>query len=105
MSLILMAKEVIKRRGRRQSFLDEKLKRSIRAACREAHVPTVRLKRVVSKVSAPVLRFARKRKVIRTSVLRKKILAGLRKAEPAAAKAWLKYDARRRARRRSRRNR
>jgi uncharacterized protein YifE (UPF0438 family) len=41
-----------------------------------------------------------KRKTVRTSVIRTKVLAGLRKAEPTAAKAWFKYEKRRRARRR-----
>ncbi len=95
-----MAKEVIGRGGKRQPFKPEKLKRSIRLACKDAHVPAPRAKRIVAKVAEPVLKFARRRKTVRTSVLRTKVLAGLRKAEPVAAKAWLRYEKRRRARRR-----
>jgi len=95
-----MAKEVIQRGGRHESFRPEKLKRSIRKACKAARISAVRAKRIVAKVSGPVLRFARKSKVVRTAVLRKKVLAGLRKAEPVAAKAWLRYERRRQARRR-----
>lgn len=100
-----MAKEVIKRSGKREPFQAEKIRRSIRKACQEARVPRARIKRVVSKVAGPVLRFAAKRKTIRTSVLRTKVLTGLRKAEPTAWKAWMRYDKRRRARRRARRRR
>lgn len=95
-----MAKEVIGRGGKRQPFRAEKIKHAIRLACVDAHVPRARIKRVVSKVSRPVLKFCAKRKAVRTSDIRKKVVAGLRKAEPAAAKAWLKYEKRRRARRR-----
>jgi transcriptional regulator NrdR family protein len=94
-----MAKEVIKRGGKREKFRAEKLKKSVRAACKGARIPPARAKKIVSKVSAKVLRFAKTRKAIGTAILRKKTLAALRKTEPAAAMAWLKYDKRRRARR------
>jgi transcriptional regulator NrdR family protein len=94
-----MAKEVIGRGGKHQPFRAEKIKKSIRLACKDAHIPGARIKRVVSKVSRPVLKFAAKRKTVKTSVIRTKVLTGLRKAEPAAAKAWMKYEKRRHARR------
>jgi transcriptional regulator NrdR family protein len=99
-NLLLMAKEVIKKGGKREPFQVKKLKGSIHAACKDADVSAIRTKMVVTKVSGPVLRFAAKRKVIKTAVLRKKVLDGLRKIEPAAAKAWLRHERRRRARRR-----
>lgn len=95
-----MAKEVIKKGGKREPFRAEKLKRSIRIACKDAHLPAARVKKAVLKISRPVLHFAAKRKAVKTAVLRKKVLAGLRKVEPTAAKAWLRYEKRRRARRR-----
>lgn len=89
-----MAKQVVKRGGKREPFRAEKLKKSVRAACKEAHVPAARAKKAMAKVAGPVLRFAAKRKTVRAAVLRKKVLAGLRKLEPAAAKAWLRYEKR-----------
>lgn len=100
-----MAKEVIKRGGKRVPFRAEKIKRSIRAACKDIHMPAAKAKRIVSKVAGPVLKFARSRKTVKASVLRAKVLSGLRKAEPKAAQAWLRYDKRRRARRASARRR
>lgn len=94
-----MAKQVIKRGGKHEAFKADKLKKSIRGACKDAHISAVRAKRIVSKVSGPVLRFFAKRKAIKAADLRKKVLDGLRKAEPAAAKAWLRYERRRQARR------
>ncbi len=94
-----MAKEVIKRGGKREKFSAAKVKSAIRGACKDIHLPAKRTKTVVNKVSAPVLKFARGRKTVRTSVLRAKSLAALRKVEPKAAKAWLKYEKIRRARR------
>ena len=95
-----MAKEVIQKGGKREPFRPEKLKRSVHNACKDAHITGMHAKRIVAKVSAPVLKFARKAKVVRTATLRKKMLAGLRKVEPKAAKAWLRYERRHRARRR-----
>lgn len=98
-----MAKEVIKRGGKREPFRAEKVRAAIRGACRDIHLPAKRTKAVVAKVAAAVLKFARSRKTVRTSVLRAKSLAALRKVEPRAAKAWLRYEKMRRARRRARR--
>lgn len=90
-----MANCVIKRGGKCEPFRAEKLKKSISAVCKGIHIPAVRAKKIITEVSGPVLRFAAKCKTIRTSTLRMKILAGLRKIEPAAAKAWLQYKKRR----------
>ena len=95
-----MAKQIIKKGGKKEVFRAEKLKKSIRAACKDAHISPVRTKKAITKVAGPVLRFAAKRKTVRAATLRKKVLAGLRKAEPLAAKAWLRYKRRRHARRR-----
>lgn len=99
----LMAKEVIKRGGRHQPFRAEKIRRSIRMASRDARIPRRRIKTVVSKVSGPVLKFARKRKIVKTSVLRSKVVSRLRRVEPAAAKAWVRYESKKRRRSRSKR--
>ena len=97
-----MAKWVIKRGGKKAHFSAAKFKSSIKDACKEVCVPSKRIKTVVNKVARPVLKFAAKRTTVKTMVLRKKALAGLAKMEPKAAKAWRKYDTRRRARRRRR---
>ena len=95
-----MAKHVIKRGGKKETFRPEKIKRSIRGAAKDAHLSPARAKRAVGKVSRAVLKFAAKRKAVRSAVLKQKILWHLARVEPAAAKAWRKYDRRRSARRR-----
>ncbi len=95
-----MAKQVVKRGGGFEAFKPNKLKGSIRGACKDVHITGARARTVVTKVSGPVLRFASKRKSVKASILRAKVLAGLRKVEPGAAKAWLRHEKRRRARRR-----
>lgn len=97
-----MAKEIIKRGGKHEPFRAEKIKSAVRKACQDARVAQARIKRIVSQATGPVLRFAAKRKAIRTSVIRTKVLASLKKAEPAAWKVWIRYDKRRLARRRAR---
>ncbi|MFH1162210.1 MAG: ATP cone domain-containing protein [Candidatus Jorgensenbacteria bacterium] len=95
-----MVKWVVKRGGKKVPFSAAKFKHSIRAACKDAHIPAKRIKTVVGKVSRPILKFAAKRKTVATATLRKKALSALAKVEPKAAKAWRKHDERRRARRR-----
>ncbi|KKS81991.1 MAG: hypothetical protein UV58_C0014G0037 [Candidatus Wolfebacteria bacterium GW2011_GWC1_43_10] len=98
-----MAKWVIKRGGKKEPFSAAKIKKSIRDVAKDAHLSRVRVKRAVSKVSRAALKLAAKRKIIATATLKKTILSQLTKVEPTAAKAWRKYDQRRRARRRRRR--
>ncbi len=95
-----MATQVIKKGGEKEAFRTEKLKRAIRKAAKDAHLPAKRIKTVVSKVCRPVLKFVAKRKTVRAAVLRKKVLSQLDKIEPTVAKAWRKYEQSRRARRR-----
>ena len=91
-----MAKEVIKKGGKRESFKPQKIRAAIKAACKDAHLSATRTKRTVGKVSHAVLKFCSKRKAVNTTTLRKKVLSQLDKVEPAAAKAWRKYGKRRR---------
>lgn len=95
-----MARQVIKKGGKKEPFRAEKIKRSVRLACKDARFSAARTKKTMAKVVGPVLRFAAKRKAIKAVTLRKKVLTELRKVEPAAVKAWLRYDRRRHARRR-----
>ena len=94
-----MAKQVIKRGGKRETFQAEKIRRSIRNAAKGAQLPAAAVKSVVSKVSRAVLKFAATRKVIATATLQKKILSQLDKTEPGVARAWRKRSRMRRARR------
>jgi transcriptional regulator NrdR family protein len=87
-----MAKFFIKKGGKKVPFKPAKIPASVRGACKDIHLTPTEVKKVVSKVAGPVLAFARKRVSVKASVIRTKLLAGLRKAEPKAAKAWLKYE-------------
>ena len=90
-----MAKEVIKKGGKREPFKAEKIRAAIRVAARDTRLPAKRVKTVVNKVSRAVLKFCSKRKAVATATLRKKVLSQLDKVEPAVAKAWRKYSKRR----------
>jgi len=94
-----MVKQVIKRGGKKETFRPAKLVKSIKEACKDIHLPATRAKTVVGKVSRAVLKAIAKRKTVSIAILRKKVLANLDKVEPAVAKAFRKYEARRRARR------
>jgi transcriptional regulator NrdR family protein len=95
-----MVKQFVRRNGKTVPFRPAKMKRSIMAAAKDAHLPAARARALTGKVSRAVLRSIAKRKTVRAAVLRKKVLGHLDKMAPAAAKAWRAYDRRRRMRRR-----
>ncbi len=85
-----MAKQVIKKGGKREPFKAEKIKAAIKAACKDSHLSATRAKTVVNKVSRPVLKFCAKRKAVNTVTLRKKILSQLDKVEKRFKRSFSK---------------
>ncbi len=86
--------KVIKRRGRIVAFSAAKIKRGVYNSAKDAKLPVSVRKKLVRKVAMPVIRFVRKRKLIRTSAIRKSILSKLGRQSKAAAQAWRKYERR-----------
>ena len=85
---------VVKRDNKRQRFDENKIKRSIRAAAREAKLPEARVKQLVKEVSKNIIDCALCEKEIRSVMLRASILNELDTAAPAAARAWRDFDRR-----------
>jgi len=86
-----MSTNVIKRDGSKQSFDEGKLRRSIEAACQDAGLAPEKTAEIVSLFLPSVLEVANSKEEVASSELRDAVLAGLEKAEPAAAEAWRKY--------------
>lgn len=87
-----MAKEVIKRDGSRESFSEEKIRNSIRAAAQEAGLPEDRISQVVDQVAQTAINAAAQKDEIATTEIREIILRELDTVEPSAADAWRRYD-------------
>jgi transcriptional regulator NrdR family protein len=92
--------EVIKRGGKKQKFNPSKIKRSVMAALRDAEVPKPKRAKIVREVAGPVIKACRKKKTVKVAVIRKLLVAKLRKKCKEGAAAWIKYERKHRKRRR-----
>ena len=88
--------DVIKKDGRRQAFSEQKVRKSIEAAAREAKIPDQRVKQVVADASREALDLSKGTKPVGTGIIREKILARLDSLEPSVSEAWRAFDRKRR---------
>ena len=84
--------DVIKRDGSRQAFSEEKLRKSIEAAAREAGIPDQRRKQVVDAAVREGLGLSREPHAVATKAIREKVLERLDATEPAVSAAWRAFD-------------
>ena len=87
-----MAKEVIKKDGRKEPFDAEKIKKSIAAAAQRTDLSEERKNEVVGQVAATVTQMVEEKDEIATSELREKILSELDSVEPSVSAAWREHD-------------
>jgi len=86
--------KVIKKGGKEQKFVPNKIKRAINKAAMEAKMPAAERKILVRVVGGAVIKACRKRKTIQSSMIRQLIVKKLRtKARPVAL-TWIKYEKR-----------
>ncbi len=91
--------KVIKKGGKEQKFVPNKIKRAINKAAMDAKMAPAERKILVRVVGGAVIKAGRKRKTIQSSMIRKLIVHKLRtKARPVAS-AWVKYEKRHKHRR------
>ena len=86
--------KVIKRKGKIVAFSAAKIKRGVANSAKDAKLPVSVRKRLVRKIALPIIRSMRRRKLVRTSAIRKSILSKLNRQSKAAAQAWRKYERR-----------
>jgi len=87
-----MAKEVIKKDGRREPFDPEKIKNSIRKAADGTDLSDERKNEVVQQVAQVVIQMAEGKEEIATSEIRERILSELDRVEPSVSAAWREYE-------------
>ncbi|OGJ12479.1 hypothetical protein A3K82_02995 [Candidatus Pacearchaeota archaeon RBG_19FT_COMBO_34_9] len=83
---------VIKRGGRRQSFMPSKIKKSITAALRDAKVSASKRNDVVKNIGQSVIDLAKKKRIVKAVDIRKSILGRLDRVSKAAVSAWRRSE-------------
>jgi len=87
--------EVLKRDGRREIFREEKIRKAVDSAAREANVKDARRNEIVEQVSKTVLNSVSGMDEIETNEIRETVLRELRSLEPSVHEAWEMYDRKR----------
>ena len=84
--------KVLKGNRKKQTFNTAKIRSSIRAAAKEAKLSTARAQRLARSLSIHVAKGLKGKKVVRTSSIKRAILAHLRKEAKPVARAWKRYE-------------
>ncbi len=87
---------VIKRGGRRQSFSPSKIKNSIKKATREAGFSPSKTQKLVKDVGEAVIAFFRKKRVVKTTDIRKSILRRLSTKAKSVIPSWKRHERKKR---------
>lgn len=87
-----MINTVVKKSGDRETFSEDKLKKSIMAACIDADIPEDRTRELVLGVAEKMMNNFEGKDEITTSELRDAVVAALEDMESSAAEAWRKFE-------------
>ena len=87
---------VIKRGGNKQKFSPSKIKKAIASALKEAKVPKAKRDEVVKEVGGAVIALFGKRKLVKTTEIRKAVLTRLARKSKAAVAAWKRGEKKKR---------
>ena len=87
-----MAKEVIKRDGRKEPFDAKKIKKSIANTAKEAGLSGTKKNKIVKQVATSAIQLAKGKAVIATSEIRDKIVSELDRLEPTVSAVWRKSE-------------
>jgi len=84
--------KVVKKGGKKQSFLPRKIRISVERAAKEAKLAPKKVREVLEEVAEPVIALYKKKKLVKATELRRSLLGRLdRKAKKVSA-AWRRYD-------------
>ncbi|MFH1801629.1 MAG: ATP cone domain-containing protein [archaeon] len=84
--------QVIKRGGKRQAFNPSKIRNAIKSAAKEAKLPRAKIQRLIKEVGDSVVDFYKKKRIVKSTVLRRSILRRLERKSKAVASAWRRYE-------------
>ena len=84
--------EVVKKKGVKEPFDPEKIRKSIAGAAQRTDIPEERKSEVVEQVVAAVIPMLEGREEIETSQIRETILSELDRVQPSVGNAWREYE-------------
>jgi len=87
--------KVLKRNNKLEAFNPKKVRRSVAKAAKEAKLKPVKIEDLVKRVTTPVIRWARRRKVVKSTAIRKRLLEKISAKVKSVVAAWRKYDKKR----------
>ena len=86
--------KVIKKGGKEQKFVPNKIKRAINKAAMEAKLPPAERKTLVRIVGGAVTKACKRRKTIKATEIRNMVVSKLQKKSKPVAAAWRKFEKR-----------
>lgn len=87
---------VIKKGGeRRQAFSPAKIKNAINAAAKEAGLSSAKREELIKEVANPAIEFFKKKRLVKTTEIRRSILRRLEIRSKATASAWKRFKKKR----------
>jgi transcriptional regulator NrdR family protein len=87
---------VIKRGGRKQKFSPSKIKNSMDKALKDAKVPKAKRTRIIKEVAGAVIALFKKRKLVKTTEIRRAVVSKLGRKSKAAVAAWKRNEKKKR---------
>ncbi len=84
--------QVIKRGGRKQAFMPSKIKKALKGAARESGFSSSKAEKLVKEVGEAVIAFFRKKRVVKTTDIRKSILNRLNTRAKSVASSWRRKE-------------
>jgi transcriptional regulator NrdR family protein len=87
---------VVKRGGKKQSFMPSKIKSSVKGAAKQAGLSRTKIEETVKKVGDGAVDFFKKKRVVKSTDIRKSIIGRLGRVSKAAASAWRRFERKKR---------
>jgi transcriptional repressor NrdR len=83
---------VVKKDGKKEAFIPKKIKTSVEKAAKEAGFAPQRIGDLIQEVAEPVIEFYNKKKIVKTTDLRRSLLGRLDRKAKKVSTAWRNYD-------------
>ena len=83
---------VIKKGGKRQAFVSNKIRRAVTRAAKEARLSSAKIKNLLKEVAEPVIAFYKKKKLVKSVDIRRALLGRLDRKAKSVSASWRRYQ-------------
>lgn len=83
---------VIKKGGKRQAFIPNKIRRAVVMAAKEAKLSPAKIKGLVKEVAEPAISFYKKKKLVKSTDIRRALLGRLNRRAKAVSASWRRFQ-------------